>query len=305
MEFVWIIGKQLITMFLYIAIGFILFKGKLISQEGSKSIANLLLYVILPCVVLKSFQVERTAETTADLLMSMALGGAVLLLAMAVSALVFRKAPMDNFGCAFSNAGFMGFPLVTAALGSEATFYAVGFVAFLNVFQWTYGQWLLSGDAKQIAPKAVLKNPIVISLFVGLILYFTACPLPGVVTAGMAAIAGMNAPIAMVILGVYLAQADLVKTLVTPRLYLVSTVRLVLIPLLTLAVLWPLSKGAPQMTMAIFLVAAAPVGSNIAVYAQKLGKDYRYAVGLVCVSTVLCLVTMPILAGLAQNLFVG
>ena len=305
MEFVWIIGKQLITMFLYIAIGFVLFKAKLITQEGSKSMANLLLYVILPCVVLKSFLVERTPETTADLLLSIGVGGAVLLLAMVLSFLIFRKAPMDNFGCAFSNAGFMGFPLVTAALGSGATFYAVGFVALLNVFQWTYGQWLLSGDAKQIAPKAVLKNPIVISLFAGLLLYFTACPLPGVVTAGMAAIAGMNAPIAMVILGVYLAQADLAKTLTNGRFYLASAVRLVVVPAFTLLLLWPVSARAPEMAMALFLAASAPVGSNIAVYAQKLGKDYRYAVGLVCVSTVLCLITMPILAGLAQNLFVG
>lgn len=305
MEFVWIIGKQLITMFLYIAIGFTLFKAKLITQEGSKSIANLLLYVILPCVVLRSFLVERTPETTGNLLLSMAVGLGVLLLAMALSALIFRKAPMDNFGCAFSNAGFMGFPLVTAALGSGATFYAAGFVAFLNVSQWTYGQWLLTKDPKQIAPKTVLKNPVVVSLCAGLVLYFTAIPLPAVLTSGMAAIAGMNAPIAMVILGVYLAQADLTKTLTNGRFYLVSAVRLVVIPLVTLLALWPVSSRAPEMTMALFLAASAPVGSNLAVYAQKLDKDYRYAVGLVCVSTVLCLLTMPILAGLAQNLFVG
>ena len=303
MEFVWIIAKQLITMFLYIAIGFLLFKAKLITQEGSKSIANLLLYVILPCVVLRSFLVERTPETTSSLILSIAIGGGVLLLAMVLSAVVFRKAPMDNFGCAFSNAGFMGLPLVTAALGSGATFYAVGYVALLNVFQWTYGQWILSRDPKQIAPKTVLKNPVVLALFAGLILYFTACPLPGVLTAGMAAIAGMNAPIAMVILGVYLAQADLAKTLTNGRLYLVSAVRLVLIPLATLLLLWPVASRQMEMAMALFLVASAPVGSNIAVYAQRLGKDYRYAVGLVCVSTVLCLITMPILAGLATNLF--
>jgi len=305
MEFAWIIGKQILTMVIYIALGFLLYRGKLITQEGSRSMANLLLYCIIPCVILQSFQVERTAEHTRDLLLSMAIGGGALLLSMVAAALIFRRDRVDNFAAAFSNAGFMGLPLVTAALGASATFYAVGFVTLLNVFQWTYGQWLLSGDREQISLKAVLKNPVVISLALGLILYFTACPLPGVIQTGVTAISGMNGPVAMLILGVYLAQADLVKMVTTPRIYVVSAVRLLLIPLLTLAVLWPVGSKAPQMAMAVFLVASAPVGCNVAVYSQKLNKDYRYAVGLVCVATLLSLFSMPLLAGLAQSVFAG
>ena len=303
MEFALIIGKQILTMFLYIAVGFVLYRANLITKEGSRGLANLLLYCILPCVIINSFQAERTAEKMYEVGLSMGIGAAVLLLAIVMAALVFRKAPMDNFSSAFSNAGFMGFPLVTAALGASATFYTVGFVALLNVVQWTYGQWILSGDKNQISPRSVVKNPCVIAMLIGLALFFTGLPLPGVVLNGMKTLAGANAPVAMVILGVYLAQTDLKKLFSNPRIYLVSGVRLVLIPLLTLGVLALTARSMPAMAMALLLTAAAPVGSNVAVYAQKLNKDYTYAVQLVCVSTLLSICTMPVIAALAQQIF--
>lgn len=303
MELVWTIGRQILTMFLYIAVGFALYRAGLVDREGSKSLANLLLYVILPSVIVNSFQVERTPEAVREVGISLLLGGGALVLSMVVAALLMGKHPLDNFSAAFSNAGFMGFPLVTAVLGSGATFYAAGFVALLNALQWTYGQWVLTGDRREISPKRVAKNPIVLALLAGLLLFFAGLPLPGVVKGAMSTLAGANAPVAMVILGVYLAQTDLKAMLVKPRLYLVSLLRLVGIPLLTLGLLWLVGGNYPRMAMALTLVAAAPVGSNVAVYAQKLDQDYTYAVELVCISTLLSIFTMPALAAVVQRLF--
>lgn len=136
---------QILLMFLYLIIGYVLYRTGLITQEGSKALAHLLLYCVLPCVVLKSFCIEYSAKGAVELAVSIAAGAGVLLLSMAVSWLFFRKDPMAQIGVAFSNAGFMGLPLVTAVLGGEAVFYAAGFVALLNALQWTYGQAKLSG----------------------------------------------------------------------------------------------------------------------------------------------------------------
>ena len=92
-------------------------------------------HCLLPCVVLKSFCIEYSAKGAVELAVSIAAGAGVLLLSMAVSWLFFRKDPMAQIGVAFSNAGFMGLPLVTAVLGGEAVFYAAGFVALLNALQ--------------------------------------------------------------------------------------------------------------------------------------------------------------------------
>ena len=295
MATVFIVLRQIVIMFLYMAIGGLLFQKGLITKEGSKSLANLLLYAVLPCVVVKSFCVARTPERMSGLLVSFLAALGILLLAMAVSHLLFKKNPIDDFGAAFSNAGFMGFPLVAAVQGSEAIFYAAGFVALLNALQWTYGQSLISGDPSYRSPKAILKNPLVLSLLLGILIFCFELPVPAIASDLLAALAALNAPLAMVILGVYLAQTDAKTLFNDPHLYVVAAVRLVLIPLLTILVLKLLPAQYAAIATTLVIVAAAPIGSNVAVYAQKLGKDYAYAVRGVCLSTLLSAITMPLL----------
>lgn len=295
MATVFIVLRQSIIMFVYMAIGGLLFQKGLITKEGSKSLANLLLYAVLPCVVVKSFCVARTPERVSGLLVSFLAAFGILLLAMAVSHLLFKKNPIDDFGAAFSNAGFMGFPLVAAVQGSEAIFYAAGFVALLNALQWTYGQSLISGDPGYRSPKAILKNPLVLSLLLGILIFCFELPVPAIASDLLAALAALNAPLAMVILGVYLAQTDVRTLFNDPHLYVVAAARLVLIPLLTARMLKLLPAQYAAITTTLVIVAAAPIGSNVAVYAQKLGKDYAYAVRGVCLSTLLSAITMPLL----------
>ena len=295
MATVFIVLRQIVIMFLYMAIGGLLFQKGLITKEGSKSLANLLLYVVLPCVVVKSFCVARTPERMSGLLVSFLAALGILLLAMAVSHLLFKKNPIDDFGAAFSNAGFMGFPLVAAVQGSEAIFYAAGFVALLNALQWTYGQSLISGDPGYRSPKAILKNPLVLSLLLGILIFCFEIPMPAIASDLLAALAALNAPLAMVILGVYLAQTDPKTLFNDPHLYVVAAARRVLIPLLTALVLKLLPAQYAAIATTLVIVAAAPIGSNVAVYAQKLGKDYAYAVRGVCLSTLLSAITMPLL----------
>lgn len=296
-----IIFKQTVIMFLYMAVGFGLFRARLITKEGSASMAHLLLYVVLPSVLIRSFQVDYSPEKARELLISIAVGALLLLAAMLLAHLLLRKNAIDDFGAAFSNAGFMGFPLITALLGADAVFYAAGFVAMLNALQWTYGQYLLSGARADLSLKKIFGSPLVLSLLLGLALFFLRVKLPPLLGSAVSALSGMNAPLAMVILGVYLAQMDVKKALGSREIYLASAVRLILIPLVSWALLYLLFPGLSYaMKTAIYIAAMAPVGSNVAVYAQKQGKDYSYAVGLVCISTVLSIVTMPLLILLAD-----
>lgn len=300
MELVSIIVKQIITMFLFMGVGFLLFKRGLITKEGSKSLANLLLYGILPCVVIKSFCVERTPERVAELGVSTLLAVVILLLSMAISALLFRKHPIDNFGAAFSNAGFMGFPLIAATLGSEAVFYAAGFVALLNALQWTYGQYILSDGRQRLTPGGVVKNPLVLALAAGLCLFFLQIPVPELLFSTISAMSAMNSPVAMIVLGVYLAQTDLLKIFTEKAAYRTVLVRLVLIPAVTMALCLLMPKQYMVIGMTLLIANAAPIGSNAAVYAQKLELDYTYAVKTVCLSTLLSIVSMPAVIAVFQ-----
>ena len=226
--------KQTAVMFLLMAIGWLLFKGSKITKEGSRDLANMLLYVILPCAIVNAFCTEYTEEKSLHLLYAFGLGLAALVLAILISRLIFRKRPIDHFGAAFSNAGFMGLPMIQAVLGTGAVIYSAPFIALL---------------------------------------------------------------------GVYLAQTDLKSLFADKMLYLNSAVRLLAIPLVTLALFCLLPASLQEARMALLIVASAPVGSNVAVYAQLNHLDYTYASKSVCLSTLFSILTMPLMIALAGLLW--
>ena len=294
-----ILFRQLLIMCIFMAVGWCMYKGKLVAAQDSKAFGNLLLYIVMPCAIIKSYCVERTPEKLQGLLFSAVAALLALLLAMAVSSVLFRGKKIERFGIAFSNAGFMGIPIVTAVLGSEAVFYISSFVALLNILQWTYGVAVMTDSLDCIKGKKLAKNPILISMLIGLILFFTQLSLPGVVSSAVSSMAALNAPLAMVVLGIYLAQTDLIRIFNQGYLYYVSAVRLVVIPLLTV-VLLKLFPMDSTIRLAILIAAAAPIGSNVAIFAQLHNQDYKLAVREVCLSTILSVLTMPVLVAIAM-----
>lgn len=303
MELALIALRQTAVMFLLMGIGWALCRGGKISRDGSRELANLLLYVILPSAILNAFCTEYTAEKSRRLLCAFGLSLAALLLAVLVSRLIFRRHPIDHFGAAFSNAGFMGLPLIQALLGSEAVIYSAPFIALLNFLQWTYGVSVLTGQKGGLTLRKTVTNPILLSLAAGLACFYLRITLPGVLSTTVSSVAAMNSPAAMIILGVYLAQTDLRSLFTAPRLYANAAVRLLLIPGLTLAMFGLLPASLREARLALLIAASAPVGANVAVYAQLNHLDYTYASKSVCLSTLLSIGTLPLVIALAGLLW--
>ena len=291
-----VLAKQILEMFLLAGIGYLLFKAGKISGEGSRTLGNILIYVSLPAVIINGFLVERTPEHVSGILLSMAGALALILVSVLISHFIFRSNPIGAFAAAFSNPGFFGIPLVIASLGREYVFYAACFIAFLNIGQWTYGVSRLTGQPLRqgFALKKLIRAPFVIAITAGLLLFATQLPLPGILKDGLSAAAGLNTPLAMFTVGIYLAQTDLKKMLKDRSLYAVSAVRLLLIPLAALGILSLFPANLNGMKTVLLIAAACPVGSNVAVYAQLHGKDYPYAVETVVISTALSLATIPL-----------
>ena len=300
-----ILVKQILQMFLLAGIGYLLFKGGKISLEGSKTIGNILIYGSLPAVIINGFLIERTAEHVSGLLWSAAAALTIVLLSILISHFVFRKDGVAAFATSFANPGFFGIPLIVASLGQGAVFYAAPFIAFLNIGQWTYGVSRLNGQPvlQGFQPKKLIKAPFVIAILVGIFLFATQPPLPAIVENCLSNVAGLNTPLAMFTVGVYLAQTDLVKMFGRRTLYLVSALRLLVIPVLSLLILSLLPSSMHVMKTVLLIVAACPVGSNVAVYAQLHGKDYPYAVETVIISTLLSIVTIPFILYLSTLLW--
>ena len=303
METTSVLINQVAIMFLLSAVGFIAFRTKKISSEGSKTLGNILIYISLPAVIVKGFLVERTPERMTGLLISMIAAAVVLGVCILISRLCFKSDAIASFGAAFSNPGFFGVPLITAVLGDGAVFYIAPLIAFLNLLQWSYGVSLITGKRTGLSAKKVVTAPFMIAIAVGLVLFFARLSPPAVLLKTLDFCAGLNTPLAMFAVGVYLAQCSFSKMLKKRKLYAVSMVRLLLIPLIVMALLTLVPGIGNDIRYAMLISAACPVGSNLAVYAQLHDKNYTYAVEAVAVSTVLSVITLPVLVWIAGLLW--
>lgn len=296
--------KQNIIMLVYMLIGFFLYKKRLFTAAGSGELGKLLLYVIMPVTILKSYCREPDRETLFTFGISFAAAAVALLLSILIAGLFFGKRyGMEHFGASFSNAGFIGIPLVQMVLGEEAVLYVVSFVALLNILQWTYGVAVMTGSRKDITARKLAKNPVIISFVLGMLLFFLPVQLPAVAEELLGTLASMNGPLAMLVLGTYLAQAPIRELLCRRELYACTLVRLLVIPAVTLAVLSLVPQQYQLVKLAVLIVAAAPIGSNVAIFAQLHGKDYTMAVGEVCLSTLGSIATMPLILGIASYIW--
>lgn len=300
MDTVLTLVKQTVTMFLLAGVGFAMFKSGKITKEGSKSIGNILIYGSLPCVLISSFFIEKTQEHMIGLAISAALGFLLVLMSILVGKLCFREDAIAKFAAAFSNPGFFGIPLILASLGSGCVFYVAGFIACVNLGQWTYGVAVMTGQKGGFSFKRLVTAPFAIAIAIGLAIFLTGIEIPGILKNSITAIKELNTPLAMFTVGIYLAQTDLKNMFFKKSLYSISLVRLLMIPALAILLLWPLPASMLDMKIALFIAAACPVGSNIAVYAQLHNQDYAYSVETVIISTILAIVTMPIMVSLAQ-----
>ena len=300
MDTVLTLVKQTVTMFLLAGVGFAMFKSGKITKEGSKSIGNILIYGSLPCVLISSFFIEKTQEHMIGLAISAALGFLLVLMSILVGKLCFREDAIAKFAAAFSNPGFFGIPLILASLGSGCVFYVAGFIACVNLGQWTYGVAVMTGQKGGFSFKRLVTAPFAIAIAIGLAIFLTGIEVPGILKNSITAIKELNTPLAMFTVGIYLAQTDLKNMFFKKSLYSISLVRLLVIPALAILLLWPLPASMLDMKIDLFIAAACPVGSNIAVYAQLHNQDYAYSVETVIISTILAIVTMPIMVSLAQ-----
>ena len=293
--------NQIAIMFIFIAVGYILRAVNLIPEEGGKTLGNILVYAVVPCVIINAFMIERTNETIQALGWSFLLAVAGLLISIIVSAIVFHKNPAANFSAAFSNAAFIGIPLITGVLGSEYVIYVTGMVILVNVLQFTYGQYVLSPKQNQINIKSLLLNPLVIATILGIIIFFSQVPIPDIVKKSVSGISGLNSPLAMFVLGIYLRGVPLKQLFTNLKSYIISLFRLIIIPLLVLAAFYFI-PCANEIKIATLICMAAPVGSNVVVFSAKNGIDTKEGIIYVLVSTILCIITLPLFMLLVTTL---
>lgn len=300
LESLFTVAGQVVTLFLMMAIGFALVQFGLLTEVGLSQMSTLLLYVVAPCIIVKSFQQEGLPNLAVLGISALALGSYYLIF-MPLSTLLFRRNEGDTgmvlrFGSAYGNTGFMGLPLLAVVLGPEALIFGViSFVVF-SISQWTHGVVAMGGT---FSPSKILLNPAVIGLLFALPLLLFGWRLPVMVNSAVTFVADLNTPLAMVVIGGQMAGANLVATFTQPKLYLAAALKLLVIPALVAVMLLPFGLS-PLLYCTCVVLAATPTAGITGIFAQKFGRDTATAAQLITLTTLLSVLTLPIFAVVSQ-----
>ncbi len=289
---------QVAIMMLLIAVGFVMTRLGMLTEKGSAEITTLLLRIVTPCLIVNALLGIDEPPSLGTLLMAMGAPAAALFIAIGISLLFFKKDPPERkkvlrFSVVFSNAGFMGLPLVQGIVGDRGVALGSFFVVTFNLICWTYGYTMMSGDKPNL--KAALLNPGVIGLVIGLPICFLRLRLPGVITQPIALLAGLNTPLAMLVIGSYVARADLKAFVRDAGVYKAVLLRMLAAPGIFLLFLIAL-RPERDLFLANLIQAAAPVAANCVLFAVEYGRDSRLASGTVAFSTLAAVVTIPLFA---------
>lgn len=232
------VGRQIITLYLLMAAGYVLGKVKLIDDRGSLCISNLVMYVVSPCMMLVAFQRPLEHELLHEFVIM--LGVALLLHAafIVLSRLLIREKDAHRrslllFGSVFTNCGFMGYPLMAALFGTIGVFYGSAYVVVFTFLSWTYGIYAMTGDRSQLKLRPLLMNPGVISIVLAMALFLLQITLPEILMVPITYLADLNTPLPMVVVGYQLSHADFRAALRGVGSWVSLLLRLVAFPLLT------------------------------------------------------------------------
>ena len=301
MENAYTILLQIIRMFIMMGIGSFLYKKKLTDDTIVGGLSSLLLYVATPATLLNSFLQEYSMEKLKNLLICFLLATLIYLIGMFLAETLYKKNEgVDKFGVVFSNAGFIGIPLVSGVLGNDAVFYLAPVIVMFYVFAFTYGVYIMAEDLGTIRIRKIVINPCILAPLLGMILFVTKCSLPSPVTGAISNLAGLNTPLAMLVLGAHIAKGDLKDIFTNRKAYKVSLIRGILMPLIIIALLKFLPEQWQEIKMVLLISLSAPIGALSPVFALMYGKDPLYAAQTVCLSTLLSIGTLPLMMLIAQ-----
>ncbi len=300
------VAQQILILFILIFSGFVCQKKSLISNDSIKTLTNIALYLAAPCVIIKSFIREFSFEVLESLIISLALSLFIHIVSIAIAHIVFRSKNIGSaervyrFSIVFSNAGFMALPLQQAILGDNGVFFGSSYVSIFNILLWTYGVSCMSKDKESFSLKKII-NPGIVAVLIGFLIFIFSIDIHPVIVDAITHFANLNTPIPMLIIGFYLAKSDIIKSLKNKKLYLTIFLRLIFVPFLVLAIMYFIGIRS-DLLVSMTIAASAPVATGTTMFALMYKTDEKLSVNLVSLTTLMSVITMPVIVALAQYL---
>lgn len=299
--------QQIVQLFLMIFMGYLIVKTGLVRDDDSKVLSKIILYLIVPCVIINAFQVDYTTDTVKGLLIAFAasvMTQVILLVVISVAGKLLHLNEVEVASVYYSNSGNLIVPIVTFILGQEWVLYGCVFMSVQLVFLWTHCKKIISREASYDWKKIIL-NINMISIFIGVILFFTGIRLPEIIGNTLASVGTMIGPASMIVTGMLFAGMNLKQIFANKRVYFITFLRLIVVPLIALVLikfsnLASFSADGNKIMLIVFLAIITPSASTVTQMCQVYGNDSRYASAINVMTTLLSIITMPVMVMLFQ-----
>ena len=299
--------QQIVQLFLMIFMGYLIVKTGLVRDDDSKVLSKIILYLIVPCVIINAFQVDYTTDTVKGLLIAFAasvMTQVILLVVISVAGRLLHLNEVEVASVYYSNSGNLIVPIVTFILGQEWVLYGCVFMSVQLVFLWTHCKKIISREASYDLKKIIL-NINMISIFIGVILFFTGIRLPEIIRNTLASVGTMIGPASMIVTGMLFAGMNLKQIFANKRVYFITFLRLIAVPLIALVLiklsnLAFFSADGNKIMLIVFLAIITPSASTVTQMCQVYGNDSKYASAINVMTTLLSIITMPVMVMLFQ-----
>ena len=295
-----VIFEQVLTLFIFVVIGFALAKCRIIKGSHAPIASKLLVYVFLPANIIKTFAKNCTPSYITENY-SLILVSFVVILVIATAshfaAKLFtndtREYGIYEYSLAIPNFGYMGYAFVGAVFGDVGLMDAMMFSMPMSIYTYTIGYCILSG--KQFSFKSFL-NPTMTALVIGMILGLTGLGgvLPPIAYGVLDSASNCMAPVSMLLVGIVLADFKIPKLLRDFRIYIITALRLLIIPTALGVILTVLGASEAAIRAAVILY-AMPCGLNTVVFVKNAGGNCEIGAGLALVSSILALGSIPLI----------
>ena len=312
MELSLLLASKLASMLLMVAVGFFVVRIGVMKAADSATISKLTVYVLTPCLIVHAFQIELTELRLKGFVASVAFFTASYLAWILVSTLLAKPLGLtriDRCTLIFTNVGNLTLPIIGMVLGEEMTFYVGCLQLPFNLFMWTYGLLTIQGEhGGGVDFKKIFLNSNMVALYIGLAFLVTGLRLPDIIDTTMSSFSSMVGPASMLAAGMVLAGMDLKRIFTSVKAYFIQFGRLVIFPLIAIALLFAsrIFTRFPELApilMAVFVGLAAPSASTVAQLAIVYDDEPENANAYNVISLVLCVVTIPIMVGVYRFVF--
>lgn len=293
--------EKIASLFLIMAVGFALVRLHLLKTGDSKTLSVLSVYAICPCAFISATQVDLTPDVLQGFLFAV-----VCAIVLQVGQIILTKvlakplhlSPIERAASIYSNCGNLIIPLVGFILGDEWVVYSLAYMSVQTILIWTHGKSLISED-HHIDVRAVLFNINLLAVAAGIVLMVLGVKLVEPFGTFTYDVGQMIGPAAMLVTGMIIGGMDLRQIVANKRVWLVAFIRLVLIPAIVTLVLKfsgvdALVANGQSILLITLLATITPSASTTAQMAQIYEKDAPYASAINVITTVGCILTMPI-----------